>query len=310
MVRVAIVGLGFMGRMHFRCYKNNGHAQLAAICDTDENKLKKTSQTAGNVPGAKQPLDLTGIELYTDFDKMLKEAKLDAVSITLPTYLHKDYTIKAIKAGLHVLCEKPMALDVTQCKAMIAAAKKNGKILQIGHCLRFWPEYAKIKEIVDSGQYGKVKAATFQRLSLPPTWSWENWLLQDKKSGGALMDLHIHDTDYIQYVFGMPKAVSSHAVTGPSGGFDHVVTSYIYNGDKVITAEGGWVMTPSFGFEMSCNIILEKATLVYDLTRDPIFKLCLLEGKPVTPHVEGPDGYVREIDHFLRTIKGEKLHRY
>ena len=307
MIRVGIIGLGFMGNMHAKCYQTAGNAKLVAICDIDENKFKDTSGTAGNIEGAEAPLDLTGIDLYTDFDKMLGEANLDAISITLPTYLHAEYTTKALEAAVNVLCEKPMALNLQQCEQMIAAAAKSGKILQIGHCIRFWPQYAKTKEIIDSGKYGKVKAATFQRLSLTPTWSWDNWLMEDVKSGGALMDLHIHDSDFVQYVFGMPKAVYTRCTRGPSGDFDHVVTQYLYDDNCVVTAEGGWIMTPSFGFEMSFNIILEKATIVFDCTREPAFRLCPVEGDAFTPDVEKGDGWSQEIAHFVKAVSGQKV---
>ncbi len=307
MVRVGILGLGFMGKMHFRCYKALEDAKIVAICDADESKFKDDSGTAGNISGAEEPLDFTGIELFTDFDKMLAETKLDAVSITLPTYMHRDFTVKALDAGVNVLCEKPMAMNQTQCEEMIAAAKKSGKVLQIGHCIRFWPEYVKTKEIIDSGKYGRVLAVSFRRFSLTPTWSWDNWLLNGKRSGGALVDLHIHDSDFVQYVFGMPKKVFAKGLKGPSGEFDHVATQYIYDDEKIIVAESGFVMTPSFGFEMSFNFVLEKATIVYDCTRQPAFKLCLLEGEPVIPEVEAGDGYSREIDYFVKTVAGQKL---
>ena len=238
---------------------------------------------------------------------IVAEANLDAVSITLPTYMHRDFTIKALEAGVNVLCEKPMAMNVQECEDMIAEAEKSGRILQIGHCIRFWPEYVKTKQLIDSGEYGEVKAATFQRLSLTPTWSWDSWLMRATKSGGAALDMHIHDSDFVQYVFGMPKAVYSRGATGPSGDYDHIVTQYLYGDNCVITAEGGWIMTPSFGFEMSFNIVLEKATIVYNSAREPAFKLCGLEGKPVTIDVEAGDAYSLQLAHFSKAVSGEKV---
>jgi predicted dehydrogenase len=307
MIRVGVTGLGFMGNMHSKCYQALENVKLAAICDIDEKKLKGGGGEAGNIEGAEKPLDLTDIELYTDFDKMLAEAKLDAVSITLPTYMHTEYTTKALQAGVNTLCEKPMAPTTEQCEQMKEAAKKSGKILQIGHCIRFWPEYVKAKEIIDSGEYGKVKAATFQRLSLTPTWSWDNWLMDEAKSGGALLDLHIHDSDYVQYLFGMPKAVCSKGTKGPSAGYGHIVTQYYCDEDCVITAEGGWMMSPSFGFEMSFNIVLDKAVIFYDCTRDPAFKVCPADADTFTPEVLAGDGYSREIAHFAKAVAGEDV---
>lgn len=307
MTRVGIIGLGFMGKMHLRCYQALDDVQVVAICDTDKAKFEETGGTAGNIEGADAPLDFTNIELYDDFDKMLAEARLDALSVTLPTYMHKQYTIKAMQAGVNVLCEKPMALNVEDGREMIAAASQSGKLLQIGHCIRFWPEYAKTKELIDSGQYGRVLAATFQRLSLTPTWSWEGWLMDSAKSGSAALDLHIHDSDYVQYVFGMPMAVFSRAANGPSGGDDHIVTQYIYDDRNVITAEGGWSMAPAFGFEMSFNILLEKATIVYDCTRDPAFRVCPADGDAYSPDVASGDGYSNEIAHFVKAVRGENV---
>lgn len=308
MLRVGIVGLGFMGQMHFRCYKASGEAEIAAICDADESKLKGEGGTAGNIPGTEEPLDLSGIELFTDFGKMLDEAELDAVSVTLPTHMHRDFTVKALEAGFNVLCEKPMAIDQAQCEDMIAAAKKSGKVLQIGHCIRFWPEYARTKELIESGDYGAAIAASFRRLSATPTWSWDNWLMGGSKSGGALLDLHIHDADFVQYVFGMPKTVYSRGVKGPSGDFDHIVTHYNYDDEKVVTAEGGWIMMPGFGFEMSFNILFEKATIVFDSTREPALKLFDADAEEaIIPETEAGDGYSLEIAHFLKLVSGQKV---
>ena len=143
MVRVGIVGLGFMGKMHFRCYKALKNVKLVAICDIDENKFKSTGGTAGNISGAEKPLDFSGISFYTNFDKMLKEANLDAISITLPTYLHAKYTVKALKAGLNVLCEKPMATTLEDARSMIDASEQTGKFLMIAHNQRLAPACAK-----------------------------------------------------------------------------------------------------------------------------------------------------------------------
>jgi predicted dehydrogenase len=309
MTRVGIIGLGFMGKMHFRCYKTNKNVKVAAICDIDEKKFTNTGGAAGNISGAEKPLDFSGVSFYTDFDKMLKNENLDAVSITLPTYLHCKYTLKALNAGVHTFCEKPMAMTVSDCQKMIDAAKTNRRLLQVGHCIRFWPEYSKLKEIVDSGKYGKVLAATFQRLSLTPTWSWNNWLMDKNKSGGAALDLHIHDSDYVQYLFGMPKEVSARGVKGPSGDYDHVVTSYIYNDSKVVTAEGGWIMKPGFGFEMSFNVMFEKATISYDCTRSPAFRIAPAKGEVIIPKVAKGDGYSIELEHFTKAVSGKSVHQ-
>lgn len=307
MLRIGIVGFGFMGRTHYSCWKKVKGAEVVAICDVNPNIVEDTKKAVGNIGDADSNINFTGIELYSDFDKMLAEVRLDAVSITLPTFLHPKCSVKALSAGVNVICEKPMALNVAECDKMIAAARETGKLLQIGHCVRFWPEYAKTKEIIDSGKYGKVVAASLRRLGSAPTWSADNWFLDDRRSGGMALDLHIHDTDYIRYLFGMPKAVSSIGASAPGGGLAHIATQYIYDDDIAVTAEGGWAMTPAFGFEMSFHLALEKATIIYDLTRDPMFKVCPAEGKPFTPEVAEGDGWFLQIEHFAKLIQGEEL---
>ena len=307
MLRIGIVGWGFMGKMHFRCYKSNTNVEVTAICDADAKQLQNSSGVAGNISGAEDDLDLSNIALYSDLSKMLAEEKLDALSIASPTFLHASQTIEALNAGVHVFCEKPMSLNSGDCREMAEVAKQSGKTLQIGHCIRFWPEYVQAKEIIDSQKYGKVLAATFQRLSLTPTWSWDNCFLDGKRSGGAMLDLHIHDTDYVQYVFGMPKEVFSRGVMGPSGEFDHTVTQYLYGNDCVITAEGGWIMAPGFGFEMSFKIMLEKATLVYSSAQEPTFRIFPIDGETIIPEIPTGDGYSFEIQHFIDTLSGKAV---
>lgn len=307
MLRIGIVGFGFMGRMHFRNWSAVEGADVVAICDANPNIKEDTKRAVGNIAGAEGEIDFTGIDLYHDFEEMLGKAQLDAISLTLPTYLHADFSERALAGGVHVLCEKPMALDVEECDRMIQAAHRSGKVLQIGHCVRFWPEYAKAKEIIDSGRYGRVVAAMFQRLGAPPGWSVDNWFVDEDRSGGVALDLHIHDTDYVQYLFGLPKSVCSHGARGPAGQLIHIVTEYEYGEDKLIVAEGGWGMTGTFGFEMSFNLVLEKATLVYDLTRQPMFRVCPAEGEAFTPEVADSDGYRREIEHFVKAVQGEQL---
>jgi len=306
-MRIGIVGFGFMGRMHYRIWKSIKDAQVVAVCDANPNIKEDTKRAVGNIQGADSDIDFKKIEVYHDLDQMLDKVKLDAISLTLPTYLHADCSEKALSRGVNVLCEKPMALNAADCDRMIAAAQRSGKTLQIGHCVRFWPEYAKAKEIVDSGEYGKVVAGMFQRLGAPPGWSADNWFIDEKRSGGVALDLHIHDTDYVQYLFGMPKSVCSHGAKGPAGQLIHMLTEYQYGEDKLIVAEGGWGMTGSFGFEMSFNLVLEKATIVYDLTRKPMLRVCPAEGKDFTPKVADGDGYLHEIEYFAKTVRGETV---
>lgn len=304
MIRVGIVGLGFMGRMHYRCWKTQPGATIAAICEANPKVLADAGGAPkGNVQGAADHIDLTGVKTFTSLDELLASGEVDAISITLPTFVHPEATIKALEAGVHVLCEKPMALNTEECDRMIAAANATGKVLQIGHCIRFWPEYVVARELIQSEKYGKPIAASFRRYSTAPNWSPDNWFADEARSGGQPLDLHIHDTDYVHHVFGLPTSVSSIA-DGPLG---YISSQYFYKGGPAVVAESTWRMAPTFGFEMSFNIVLEKATIVFDCTRTPAFRVCPAEGEAFTPELPPGDGYTREIDHFARAVAGETV---
>ncbi len=304
MLRVGIVGIGMMGRLHFKCYKQLKDVKVVAVCDIDTDRLNGKAEITGNLRGADVALDLTGVEVYHNFEEMLEKAALDAVSVTVPTNMHRDYTVMALKKGVHVLCEKPMALDEKSCSDMIKTAESQGLVLQIGHCLRFWPEYIKLSELVRSGEYGDVLVASFKRLSAYPRWSWNNWLMKEDCSGGALVDLHIHDSDFVQYLFGMPKTVNSKGIRGPSGGFDHVITDFNYNDRKIINAEASWIMPRSFGFEMSFTVIMEKATVIFSSKRSPTLQIFPEAGEPFAPSISDVSGHMGEIRNFIEKVKG------
>jgi len=302
-MKIGIVGFGFMGRMHYQNWRKVAGAKVVAIQDVAIEDVKKRLGAKGNIAGAADSIDLDRVRLFSDFDKMLAEVKPEAVSITVPTFLHADLTCRALKAGVHVLCEKPMALTVAECDRMTAAAKRAGKVLQVGHCIRFWPEYVKTKEIIEAGKYGKLIAASFRRFGSQPNWNPDNWFADEQRSGGMALDLHCHDTDYVHYLFGVPRTVFSTL----DKSHRHMQTQYMYDNGAAISAEAGWAMMPTFGFEMSFNIVLERATLQYDCTRKPSFRVCPVEGKPFTPELLPGDGYSREIEHFAKLVKGRKV---
>ena len=304
MLRVGIVGLGFMGRMHYRCWKGYPGASVTAVCEASPAVLAAAGKPQeGNIGGAADHIDLDDVAVFSDLGELLKSGTVDALSITLPTFLHPDATIRALEAGVHVLCEKPMALNVEECDRMIDAARAADRVLQIGHCIRFWPEYVATREMVRSEQYGKVISASFRRFSALPTWSPDNWFADESRSGGQPLDLHIHDSDFVHYLFGLPDFVSSVA----DGPLSYISTQYNYSGGPAVVAEGTWRMSLSFGFEMSFVIVLEKAVIVLDSTRTPSFRVCPADGPAFTPTVPPGDGYTREIEHFAKLVAGEKV---
>lgn len=307
MLEIGIVGFGFMGRMHYRCWRQTAGVRVAAVCEADAAALGEAGKGRGNIAGADDEVDLAGVNLYTDLGEMLRSERLAAVSLAVPTHLHAPCAVAALEARVNVLCEKPMALTSAEGRRMVDAARRTGRLLQIGHCIRFWPEYAKAREIIQSGVYGRVRAATFQRLAATGVRRAGTWFVDPARSGGMPLDLHIHDTDFVQHVFGMPRAVSSFGTPGPGGGLAHIVTRYEYDDEKLVVAEGGWAMMPGYGFQMRFHVVLERATIDFDFSRKPALRLCPAEGETLTPDCGAGDGYEREIAHFAARLRGETL---
>ena len=204
---------------------------------------------------------------------------------------------------MHVLCEKPMALDVADCDRMAAAARSTARVLQIGHCIRFWPEYVVTRQLIQGGLFGRTIAASFRRYTAMPAWSPDSWFADEQRSGGQPLDLHIHDTDYIHHVFGLPATVSSVA-DGPQ---TYISTHYHYVDGPAVVAESTWRMAPAFGFEMSFVVVLERATILFNSSSTPSFRVLPAEGPPPTPEIPPGDGYSREIEHFARAVAGETV---
>ena len=305
MLKVGIIGFGLMGRTHFSAWQACDDAEVVALCDTIFADGSSLQTIKGNI-GDAEAVNLDGIKLYTDCDEMFGECELDAVSITLPTFLHKDFTVKAIEAGVNVLCEKPMALNVDDCRVMADTAGKHNKVLQIGHCIRFWPEYIKAKEIIDSGKYGKLIFGNFYRLSPNPGWSGSSWFNDEKSSGGMTLDLHIHDTDFILYLLGTPRAVSSSATKSGSV-ITHIQTNYIFDDDITIMAEGSWAMAKTFPFRMGFIIGLEKATLEFNSAAGTGLTIFPDDGEKISPEIDRNSGYINEIVHFAAEVSGRKM---
>ncbi len=304
-IRIGIVGLGFMGKMHYEVYRRLRNARVVAICDVDPRKRSGDWSAIGGNIGETEAAktDLSGIGATARLSDLLGDDAIDVIDITTPTDLHAEMAIAALRAGKHVICEKPMARTSADAKKMVAAARKAKGKLFVGHCIRFWGEYARARRIVRSRRYGKVISAIFQRISPLPRWGHRNWLLKPARSGLAAMDLHIHDADYVLYLFGRPKAVRSAGAGFKGGRLDHIVTTYEYPGGAVVMAEGAWEYPAAFPFAMSFRIAMEKAALCFDAAGLVLYPL---KGRPRPIPVRGADGYVNELKHFLACIQANR----
>jgi predicted dehydrogenase len=301
-VNVAVVGLGFMGLTHINAYRKLPGARIVAVCDAVRLPVNGVlAGVAGNVAGS-DTVDLgPDVRAYQKLEDLLADDEVDLVDLCVPTPMHVPQTLAALKAGKHVICEKPLARTSVLSREIVEAATAASTFFMPAMCMRFWPGWAWLKDLKAQGTYGELLTARFRRVSAPPGWSRDSYF-KGGDSGGALFDLHIHDTDFVQFLFGRPTGVFSTGLSRFSGAIDHVVTQYLVPGGATVYAEGSWLLAA--GFSMSYTVMFERATIDYDSARGDAALQVLEEGQPariVTP--EGPDGYVGELQHFITAIQ-------
>ena len=295
MIRVGIIGLGMMGRCHLEGWGKVDGAEVVAIADADPKRAAgDLSGGWGNIDAGTENVDMERVTGTTDPLELIAMENVDVVDVCVPTPFHAELAIAALQAGKHVVCEKPLARTAEDARRIAAAAAASPGMFMPGMCIRFWPQYKWLKDAVDSNAYGRVLSATFRRVaSMPP-----GWFSNAEMSGAAALDLHLHDTDFVQYLLGMPRAVASAGYSKTTEGVDHIVTRYFYDDIPIVVAEGGWCMDDGFGFNMSYTVNFENATADYDLSRgdDPLLLSTGGDKQPIT--CEGSDGYEGELAYF------------
>ena len=246
MLKVGLIGCGFMGAMHANCYKNIEGVELVALADLRAEKAEELARG-------------TNATFYGDGKELIESADVDIIDICLPTYLHAEYAMLAMDKVKYVFVEKPVALTKAEGEAMLEKSRKTGAQVQVGQVIRFWDEYVELKKIIESGAYGKVVNANFRRISPRPTWGWENWLLDTARSGGAGQDLHIHDVDFVLSLFGEPK--SFYTVKNLRGEKNSYVNTLMQYEGHVVGVEGTWDLPGSHPFEAGFRVVLDRAVV-------------------------------------------------
>jgi predicted dehydrogenase len=233
-----------MGSTHTRAFAKLPDVQVVGIAS---RTLAKAEALAAEV----------NARASTDYLALATDANVDVVSNTLPTPFHEEYTIAALQAGKPVLLEKPMALTLEACDAMIEASRRTGMPLMLAHVIRFWPEYVALRDFVASGALGRPLSASARRLSGRPQWG--DWFTHPEWTGGGVLDLHIHDLDAFNWFFGQPRSVYARGQRGPFGGLDHTLTLVDY-GDVQAAAEGSVMMPDGYPFTMSLSVLCERGS--------------------------------------------------
>jgi predicted dehydrogenase len=304
-MNVGVVALGSMGVTHIRAYRHVPDVRIAALCNPSGRYLDGDfSGVAGDV-GTNEPLrlDMRGVKATKNFADLLTDPDIHVIDVCAPTKAHVELSVAALKAGKHVVCEKPLARTPQAAREIAVAAKTATGFFMPAMCMRFWPEWAWLKAAIQKQRFGKVLSASFRRVAEPPAWGQKDFL-QGAESGGALFDLHVHDTDFVQFCFGRPRRVYSRGYKKVSGAIDHLVTQYEVESGAIVHAEGSWAMAKGFGFSMTYCVNFDGATVDYDLARASDKLRLVEEGRPpVLVRCEGPDGYIGELTHFIESIR-------
>ena len=303
MIKVGVIGLGFMGDMHIGAYRQLKSVldfNITAVADTNKEKADKTAA-------------LLGAKAYYSNQELIDEADVNTVDICLPTFLHYEFASKAISKGFNVIVEKPLCLNSKDAFALAKQAEEKNVIAQVAQCLRFWTEYEYLKSVIDDGIYGKPKHFKLRRLSPRPTWGWNNnWMLDDKNSGGAALDLQIHDADFALYAFGQPEKITSF-VDHSFGNYSSIISELKYKDFTIIT-EGSWDYPTSFPFEMSYIAAFEKATITFSSLHGlqvypadgtsfcPELKKDCLAQSDAGGNISDLGGYYNELYYFIDCI--------
>ena len=296
MIHVGLVGLGFIGKAHLKAFEGLPNAKVIQICSRsgDDEILN----------------DFTG-EITSEYDALLSNEEIDVVDICVPTFLHEAYIVKAAKAGKNIICEKPLALTVEATKRILHIVEKMNVRLFVGHVLRFWPAYQKIKQISEKAEFPAIEMIHAKRLGQVPTWS--EWFQHPEKSGGALFDLHIHDIDFAYYLLGEVESVYAVGHQNGFGAWDHIMTTLRFKNQASAFVEASHTMPSEYPFTMSFRTQAQDATIDFQLVAGKNIEhinktqLFLYEGKNQSELIiEEADAFKKELAYFIQCLENNQ----
>ncbi len=298
MFRIAVIGPGSICKTYGDSLKDSSKVKICAIAGRDTEKGRAMAE-------------FYKVPYYVDQDTMYEEVKPDAVLICTPTFTHEEIVRRAIAHQVHVMCEKPFVLDAAAAEQLIREADAAGVRLMVMHVVRFWPEYAHAKAMIDAGELGEIKNVYLNRLSAHPSWC--TWHRDPEKSGGGLYDLHIHDLDFAYQVFGPVESVCAVGKQEESGCFNNVSTVLRFRSGVSAVVEGFMNMTGEFGFTTNIRIngskaaveMLSKQVYLSDGTTAKTGKFIVYpDGEPArVAEIQQYDPYRREVEYFAECVE-------
>ncbi len=299
MINVGIIGMGHIGRLHFAAAQEVPDLHVSAVATSRPQAL----------PGAQPEL-----RVYPRYENLLRDRQLDAVLICLPTDLHEACAIEAAEHGFHVLCEKPMSLNAAAALRMVKAADHNGRILMVAQVLRFWPHYVRIRELIASGAIGAIRSITAHRLAKYPPWA--EWFRDPARSGGCLLDMQVHDVDFLHWVLGYPQQLYATGIRSRNRSWDHVFTTFVYR-DLKATTEASYLMPEAWPFAAGLRAVGTKGAIEYSFRvgtnveeRDKASQGLWVYGQSGVvsePEVSQEDPYIAELRHFAQCVSRREV---
>jgi UDP-N-acetylglucosamine 3-dehydrogenase len=295
MVKLGIAGMGYIGRVHLEAAGKVTSAEVVAVSSSRPDQIRSLHPT---------------LDIYSDYSALLSDSRLDAVIVCVPTFLHELYALEAVHRGLHVLCEKPLALDSAAGSRIVSSAKSGRTVLMAGHVLRFWPQYVAIKQMVEAGRLGHVRSVSAQRLTKYPPWA--EWFRDPAKSGGCVLDLQIHDLDFTYWLLGLPSTVRAVGLKGDSGGWDHVYTTLTYP-ETVVNIEATSLMPKSWPFTSGIRVNGDAGAVEYtfrapgdmekrDEAIDQI-RFYRPDGVIIESEVQAEDCFAAQLKYFVKCVE-------
>lgn len=298
---VAIIGGGFISNIHAQCYKNLG-IKIEAMADISE-KVRQEFKEKYNC------------KTYSSAEEMLENVSdnIDLVDICVPTFLHEEFILLALKHNKHVICEKPLSINIDFVENIIDKFENNNRYLMTAQVLRFWTEYLKIKEWIEEGVFGNIKLVSAIRLTQHPK---SEWFYNPKKSGGGIFELHIHDIDFLCYLFGDVKEVYANGSKDENESWDFINSSIKFKNGISASAQGIFGITDSYPFTANMKVIGDKATAEYSLSagvnldsdgKQSNSLILYRKGKePIIENIKTKDAYELELEYFINCVKNNK----
>jgi predicted dehydrogenase len=290
--------MGYIGRTHYEALLHLPDVKVVAVASPKVLKIREAYPE---------------LQAFSNWREMFRACPLDAVIVAVPNFLHEECVIDAAKAGCHILCEKPLALDGAGAERILEAVERRRVILMVGQTLRFWPHYRRIKEMVDAGELGAIRSITAYRLTkFPPCGPWA---ADPQKSGGCLLDLQVHDVDFVHWILGHPTLVHTSGIRAESGCWDHVWTSLQYS-ERVAYIEGSFLMPAAWPLSFGVRVQGPKGCVEYtfslrgDLEQreaaEHRFVFYGAEGVATTLEVPVTDAYVNQLQYFVDCVRSRQ----